>query len=188
MVNVVRMGVAVPDCQEEHTYMNVVIVVGNPKPGSRTRAAAEAVAQRLADEPQPDVIELAELGPALLSYGDQAVGDAKQRALDADLVIFASPTYKATYTGLLKLFIEQFAAGELQGTTSIALMLGGSPHHSLAPELTLRPVLSEIGCSCPLPSLYLVDSSWEDDGVLDDWVARGRPTLRSLLGHDAAGS
>jgi FMN reductase len=162
--------------------MTVVIVVGNPKPGSRTRLAAEAVALRVADEPQPHVIELAELGPALLGWGDAAVGAAKQRVLDADLVIFASPTYKATYTGLLKLFIEQFKADELDGTTSIALMLGGSPHHSLAPELTLKPVLSEIGASLPLPGLYLIDATWEDDGVLDDWVGRGRRTLGALLG------
>ena len=157
--------------------MTVVIAVGNPKPGSRTRLAAETVAQRLAGEPHPDVIELAELGPALLTWGDEAVAAAKQRALDADLLIFASPTYKATYTGLLKLFIEQFKAGELDGTTSVALMLGGSPHHSLAPELTLTPVLSEIGASCPLPGLYLIDSTWETDGVLDEWVERARRTL-----------
>jgi FMN reductase len=157
--------------------MTVVIAVGNPKPGSRTRLAAEAVAQRLADEPQPDVIELAELGPALLTWGDDAVTAAKQRVLDADLLIFASPTYKATYTGLLKLFLEQFKAGELDGATSVALMLGGSPHHSLAPELTLKPVLSEIGASLPFPGLYLIDSTWEDDGVLDAWVERSRRTL-----------
>ncbi|MET0144439.1 MAG: NAD(P)H-dependent oxidoreductase [Ilumatobacteraceae bacterium] len=161
--------------------MNVVIVVGNPRTGSRTRQAAEAVAQRLAGEPDAEVIELAELGPALLTPGDEAVASAKQRVLDADLLIFASPTFKATYTGLLKLFLEQFAAGELHGTTSIALMLGGSAHHSLAPELTLKPVLSEVGCSCPLPGLYLIDSTWNDDGVLDDWVARGRQALRHLI-------
>ena len=160
--------------------MIVVIAVGNPKPASRTRLAAEAVAERLVGESHPDVIELSELGPALLTWGDEAVADAKRRVLGADVVIFASPTYKATYTGLLKLFIEQFGAGELDGTTSIALMLGGSAHHSLAPELTLKPVLSEIGASCPLPGLYLIDSTWEEDGVLDHWVERGRRTLRLL--------
>jgi FMN reductase len=157
--------------------MSVVIVVGNPKPSSRTRAAAERVALRLLDEPAPDVVELAALGPALLSWGDDAVTAAKQRVLDADVAIFASPTFKATYTGLLKLFLEQFAAGELYGLTSIAVMLGGSPYHSLAPELTLKPVLSEIGASCPLPGLYLIDATWESDGRLDAWIELGRKVL-----------
>ncbi len=36
---------------------------------------------------------------------------AKQLVVDADVVVFASPTFKATYTGLLKLFLDQFGAG-----------------------------------------------------------------------------
>ena len=94
---------------------------------------------------------MAELGPALLGWGDPAVEAAKQVVRDADLVVFASPTYKATYTGLLKLFLDQFGAGELHGTTAVALMLGAGPQHALAGEYTLKPVLSEIGCSLSDP-------------------------------------
>jgi FMN reductase len=158
--------------------VNVVAVVGNPKPGSRTRGAAELVAERLTGAPASTVIELADLGPALLAGGDPAVAAAKRAVLDADLVVFASPTYKATYTGLLKLFLEQFAAGELHGTTAVALMLGASPHHALAGELTLKPVLSEIGCSCPTPALFLLESSWDASPELDVWVERSRDVLR----------
>ena len=105
--------------------MTTVVVVGNPKPASRTRQAGELVAERLTGSPPDTVIELAELGAALLGWGDPAVDAAKQAVAGADLVIFASPTYKATYTGLLKLFLDQFGAGELHGTTAVALMLGG---------------------------------------------------------------
>ena len=38
-------------------------------------------------------------------------------------------------------------------------MLGAGPTHALAPELSLRPVLFEIGASVPTRSLYLLDSS-----------------------------
>ena len=154
------------------------VVVGNPKPGSRTRRAAEMVAERLTGAPPATVVELSELGPALLGWGDPAVVAAKQAVAAAGLVIFASPTYKATYTGLLKLFLDQFAAGELHGTTAVALMLGASPHHALAGELTLKPVLSEIGCSCPTPALFLVDSAWDTSPELDAWLTRARDVLR----------
>ena len=120
---------------------------------------------------------MAELGPALLGWGDPAVDAAKQVVRDADLVVFASPTYKATYTGLLKLFLDQFAAGELHGTTAVALMLGAAPQHALAGEYTLKPVLSEIGCSSPTPALYLLESTWEDSPELDAWLARARDVL-----------
>ena len=158
--------------------MTTTVVVGNPKLGSRTRQAGELVVERLASAPPDAVIEVAELGPALLGWGDPAVEAAKQVVRDADLVVFASPTYKATYTGLLKLFLDQFAAGELHGTTAVALMLGAGPQHTLAGEHTLKPVLSEIGCSCPTPALYLLESTWDDSPELDLWVDRARDVLR----------
>jgi FMN reductase len=154
-----------------------VVVVGNPKIGSRTRQAAELVVERLTGAPATEVIEVAELGPALLGWGDPAVEAAKQVVRDADLVVFASPTYKATYTGLLKLFLDQFDAGELHGTTAVALMLGAGPQHALAGELTLKPVLSEIGCSCPTPALFLLESTWEASPELDAWIARAHDVL-----------
>ena len=154
-----------------------VVVVGNPTPGSRTRKAGEMVVERLTGAGPDAVIELAGLGPALLGFGDPDVAAAKEQVLAADLVVFASPTYKATYTGLLKLFLEQFGAGELGGTKAVALMLGASPAHTLAGELTLKPVLSEIGCSCPTPALFLVDSSWESSPELDAWLDRAAGVL-----------
>ena len=153
------------------------VVVGNPKLGSRTRQAGELVMQRLTGAPPDAVIEVAELGPALLGWGDPAVDAAKQVVREAGLVVFASPTYKATYTGLLKLFLDQFGAGELHGTIAIPLMLGAGPQHALAGEHTLKPVLSEIGCSCPTPALYLLESSWADSPELDAWLDRARDVL-----------
>ncbi len=56
-------------------------------------------------------------------------------------------------------------------------MLGGSHNHALAAELTLKPVLSEIGCSCPTPALFLLDSAWESSPELDTWIERARDVL-----------
>lgn len=148
----------------------VVAVVGNPKPRSRTRAAAELIAERLTGSAPSAVIDVVDLGPGLLGWGDPAVAEAKRTVLEADALIVASPTFKATYTGLLKLFLDQFGQGELGGITTFPVMLGGAPNHALAPELTLRPVLVEIGASCPAPSLYLLDSEYETSADLDLWI------------------
>jgi FMN reductase len=156
----------------ERLVMNVVVVVGNPKTGSRTRQAGELVAERLTGEPPAACIELAELGPALVSFGDAAVEAARQTVLGAELVVVASPTFKATYTGLLKCFLDQFGAGELGGTPAVALMLGASERHALAGEHTLKPVLTEIGCSCPAPALFLLESDWEASPALEAWLPR----------------
>lgn len=154
--------------------MNVVVVVGNPKAGSRTRHAAELVAQRLTGSAPSAVVELADVGPRLLGFGDPVVAEAKELVLGAELVVFASPTFKATYTGLLKCFLDQFAAGELAGAPAVALMLGASPRHALAGEHTLKPVLCEIGASCPAPALYLLESDWQSSPELEAWLVRAR--------------
>ena len=125
----------------------VAVVVGNPKPGSRTLAAGRYLARQLGGEPDL-VIDLADLGAALLDWDDAGVADLVARVGEADLVVVASPTYKGTYTGVLKLFLDRFATDGLRGV-AVPLMLGAGPAHALAPELSLRPVLSEIGASIP---------------------------------------
>lgn len=151
-----------------------VVVVGNPKPMSRTRAAAEMVAEKLTGAPPGHVIDVIDLGPGLLGWGDPKVAEAKEIVKSAGSLVVASPTFKGTYTGLLKLFLDQFGQGELGQVTTFALMLGAAHTHALAPELTLRPVLVEIGASCPAPGLYLLDSGYQAAPELEKWLAIAR--------------
>jgi FMN reductase len=164
---------------------SVAVVVGNPKPQSRTLAAATRVARELISEPDL-VVDLAELGPALLDWSDPQVTDLVKQVGGADLVIVASPTYKAAYTGLLKLFLDRFAGGTGLSGLAVPLMLGGSPAHSLAPELTLRPVLTEIGGTVPGRGLYVVDSRHDDPTAYADWLAATRPIVTHYLKGRAA--
>ena len=150
--------------------MDVVVVVGNPKPTSRTLEAAVLVAEQLAGEPPSAVVDVVTLGPGLLGWGDPAVADALATVQRAQVLIVASPTYKATYTGLLKLFLDQVPTDGLAGVVAVPLMLGAGPHHHLAPELLLKPVLVELGATCPTQGLYLLDSAYAEPGALDRWL------------------
>jgi FMN reductase len=154
--------------------MTAAVVVGNPKPASRTLDAATRVAERLAGRPADLVLDLVELGPGLLGWGDEAVGRAVTQVQQASWVVVASPTYKATYTGLLKLFLDQFAAGSLSGVVAFPLMLGGAWSHALAPEVFLKPVLVELGASCPVSGLYLLDTDYESPAGLAEWIESAR--------------
>jgi FMN reductase len=155
----------------------VAVVVGNPKLRSRTHDAAVWLATQLAGAEPDLVVDLAELGSALLDWGDPEVADLVQEVGAADLVVFASPTYKGTYTGLLKLFLDRFATDGLSGV-AVPFMLGASPGHALAPELTLRPVLTEIGGSVPVRGLYVVDSAYDDPAAYESWLAIARNRIR----------
>ncbi|MCR1785851.1 NAD(P)H-dependent oxidoreductase [Nocardioides carbamazepini] len=161
--------------------MRAVVVVGNPKRGSRTRAAAEMLAGGLGATNR-EVIELADLGSGLLGWGDAAVAAAVRSVQASDLVVFASPTFKATYTGLLKLFLDQFAGQTgLAGQVAVPLMLGAGRDHALAPELSLKPVLVELGAVCPTAALYQLDSTFDTDDSRAVWLSRWAPVVRRLL-------
>jgi FMN reductase len=157
----------------------VAVVVGNPKPRSRTHAAAVWLATELSGSEPDLVVDLADLGPALLDWSDPQVTELVKQVGEADLVVFATPTYKGTYTGLLKLFLDRFAGGTGLSGVAVPFMLGAGPGHALAPELTLRPVLTEIGGSVPVRGLYVVDSSYDDPTAYEDWLATARPYVRS---------
>ena len=163
----------------------IAVVVGNPKAGSRTLAAATYLARELAGEPDL-VVDLATLGSAILDWSDPTVADLVAKVGAADLVVVASPTYKATYTGLLKLFLDRFAGGTGLSGIAVPLMLGGGPAHSLAPELALRPLLTEIGGTVPGRGLYVLDAQHDDPAAYADWLDRNRPTVTTLLKGRAA--
>lgn len=161
-------------------YVRTAIIVGNPKPKSRTFDAARLVAEKLTGAAPEVVIDVIDIARALLGWGDPQATEALDQVRACELAIFASPTYKATYTGLLKLFLDQFPANGLSGITAVPLMLGAGPHHAMAPDFLLKPVLVELGATCPIRGLYLLDSAYEAAEVLDPWleIARAQIALR----------
>lgn len=162
--------------------METGVVVGNPKAKSRTFEAANLVAEKLTGGAPDYVLDIVDLGAGLLEWGNSNVAAAVEAVQGLDVVVFASPTYKATYTGLMKLFLDQIPQDGLAGITALPVMLGAGPAHLLAPDLLFKPVLVELGATCPTVGLYLIDTSFADDPRLDAWIARTRPSLPAVAG------
>jgi FMN reductase len=161
--------------------MSIAVVVGNPKPRSRTYQAAHLVAEKLAGRQADLSIDLADLGGALLDWSDASIGDVVTAVQGSDLVVVASPTYKATYTGLLKLFLDRIAGGALAGITAVPVMLGGHWRHALAADLLLKPVLVELGATCPTRGLFLLESEYAGGETLDGWLELARPQVAASV-------
>lgn len=165
---------------------SVAVVVGNPKPMSRTRAVAEQVAAAAAraaglDDAPTHVVELAELGPQLFDWSSAAVKRETEVLSASRLAVIATPVYKATYTGLLKSFLDWFGTTGLSGVTAIPVMVGGSPGHALAVEVHLRPLLVEIGATVPTRGLFVVESELDRlDATITTWLDQAGPLLRVL--------
>jgi FMN reductase len=179
------LGPIDPHDRSKGVQVSVAVVVGNPKPQSRTLNAALAVADALTPvtgDADRVVVDLGTLGGALLDWTSTEVADLNAAVAAASLIVVASPTYKATYTGLLKVFLDRYGNNGLAGTVAVPVMTGAAPIHALAPELHLKPLLSELGASLPTRALYLVESSFDDlPAAIDPWATVALPILGRAL-------
>ena len=164
----------------------IAVVTGNPKSASRTHAVALAAADALAKElPGAEthlVVDLAGYAPRLFDWADEELTRLTAQVAAADIAVFASPTYKASYTGLLKAFLDRYGNNGLAGVTAVPVMTGGWPGHLLAVEVHLRPVLVELGATVPSRGLYVTEPEFADPAsAVAKWSAAAIPLIRSTL-------
>jgi FMN reductase len=191
--------------------MRIAVVTGNPKPASRTHGVALAVADVLAAELAPPaapadaqassagaaqvpaplapsaesahlVVDLAEHAPSLFDWSAAELSRLTAEVAAADVAVFASPTYKAAYTGMLKAFLDRYGSNGLAGTVAVPVMTGGWPGHLLAVEVHLRPVLVELGATVPARGLYVTEPEFATlDAAIAKWAESAIPLIRRAL-------
>jgi FMN reductase len=167
--------------------MSIVTLIGNPREGSRTGtvavAAAQAVAARIGSAGPHEIVDLSALGPQLLSPGaSAAVETAVELVTEARVLVVASPTYKGTYTGLLKSFLDRLPPDALAGTAALPLLVMGDPRHALAVEVHLRPLLVELGATVPTPGLALLEAQLPRlEEVVTSWAGRVAPQVAAEM-------
>jgi FMN reductase len=140
---------------------SIVAVTGNPRPQSRTHTLARTLAAELArvlGSDQPADVDLAEIAAGVLDPGDERAQAATATVLASDLLVLASPTYKATYSGLLKAFLDRLGTGALAGKAALPILLGGAPNHQLAIDVHFTPLLYELGASVPVRGLFVLEA------------------------------
>ncbi|TDT33287.1 NADPH-dependent FMN reductase [Naumannella halotolerans] len=131
----------------------VVVVSGNPRPGSRTSTIATRLAAELGT---PQVIELGELAPEFFAADSVAIDAARKSVAEADVLVVATPSYKGSFTGLLKVFLDGFGTGALAGRDVHPVVLAASPAHVGSTTEHLQVVLSELGLQV-VPGLALTE-------------------------------
>jgi FMN reductase len=166
--------------------MRIAVVVGNPKAGSRTLGVATAVADALAKgvgAPADHlVVDLAEHASELFDWNSPRLSALTAEVASAGLIVAASPTYKAAYTGMLKAFLDRYGSNGLAGSVAVPVMTGGWAGHMLAVEVHLRPVLVELGATVPARGLYVTEPELPElDAAVTKWSATAVPLIKSAL-------
>lgn len=145
-----------------------IIVSGNPRPDSRTLELARTAAHALAGTADAArtgedaaEIELSALAPGLLTGDDPAATAALAAMQQAGVLVLATPSYKGSFTGLLKLFLDRIPGDGLAGVQVLAVVVAGSVEHAQQTERHLLDVIAALGGTA-LPALALTEEQLTD--------------------------
>lgn len=125
----------------------VVAVSGSVQHPSRTLVLLQALVDRLGQQLPIELrlIELAKVGPQFAGVLRRealpaAVQDDLLAIESADLLIAASPVYRASYTGLFKHLFDFVHHEALKNVPVLLAATGGSDRHALIIDHQLRPL------------------------------------------------
>jgi FMN reductase len=142
--------------------MSVLLIAGSPTERSRSAALLERVGQQLARRGiTVERLRIRDLSPQALllaDFGHRSVVDAIHQVARAQAIVVATPVYKAAYSGVLKVLLDLLPQTALKEKAVLPLATGGSPHHMLALDYALRPVLQSLGARHILPGVYATDA------------------------------
>jgi len=176
--------------------IRVVGVSGSPTAPSRTTVLVGRVARSFAAQlgGEAEVIELSTVLPSLAAGGDgthpgAAAREALRTVEDADVLVVGSPAYRATYSGLFKLFFDHIGQYALVDTPVVLTATGGSDRHALLVEHQMRPLFGFFqALTLPLGIFAnerdFVDYEVASDDLeqrIDTSLSRALPLVRSQL-------
>lgn len=140
----------------------ILAVSGSPSTTSRTAAAVDhALAVLTAQGHATTHLAVRDLPPAALLSGVRdtpALWTAAGALARADGVVIATPVYKASYTGLLKAFLDLLPENALAGKVVLPVVTGGTVGHLLTIDYALRPVLTALGADHVVQGRFLLDA------------------------------
>jgi FMN reductase len=152
----------------------VLAISGSPSLKSRTAMVAQHVLGLLKSEGlETKFLSVRDLpAEALLraNTSEPLIADAIAAVESASGIVFATPIFKAAYSGLLKCMLDILPQFALAGKAILPIATGGSVAHVLALDYGLRPVLQSMGARHIVQSHFIPekDVTVQGEGVLLD--------------------
>lgn len=154
--------------------LRAVAVSGSPRAPSKSKTLAELMLAALARGGcETSMVDVAALpADALLARASAPEMDAAIAAVGAaQIVVAASPTYRALYTGAMKAFFDLMPHGHLAGKICVPVHTAGSPQHFLTIEYGMRPLFASLD-GVPIAGVYATDDQFVDGQPVDKLAAR----------------
>lgn len=141
---------------------SIVIISGSPNGASRLNGMIQFVQKQLETRnfkiSTVTVVTLPAEDLIHSRFGSPAIVEANKLIEQADAVIIASPVYKASYTGVLKAYLDLLPQKGLEGKLVAPLFVGGTMAHLLTIDYALKPVLASMGARHFVRGVYAVDT------------------------------
>jgi FMN reductase len=154
--------------------LRAVAISGSPRAPSKSKTLAELLLQALEKHNcATEMIDVAELpADALVARAQSAAVDAAIEAIGrARIIVAATPTYRALYTGVLKAFFDLMPQAHLRGKICVPVQTGASPAHFLSIEYGLRPLFASLE-GVPIAGVYATDEQFEDGKPIEALIRR----------------
>jgi FMN reductase len=149
--------------------MTILLISGSPAQPSSSNRLLQHIGERLAVLGHQYIrLHVRDLPATALLHG-QAEDPALQRALQAvaaaRAIVVATPVYKASFSGVLKTFLDLLPQDGLAGKVVLPIATGGSQSHLLALDYALRPVLQALDAQHVLTSIFATPQQlqWTDE-------------------------
>ena len=142
--------------------LRAVAISGSPRAPSKSKTLAEFLLRSLAASGfDTHLIDIASLpADALLARAPAAeIDDAVAAVGAAQIVVAASPTYRALYTGALKAFFDLMPQAQLAGKVCVPILTAASPVHFLAIDHGFAPLFASLE-GVTAPGVYATDDQF----------------------------
>lgn len=164
-------------------------VSGSPSATSRSRALiAYALRQVEGAGCRVRLVDLARLpADGLLGRGPSPdVAAAVETVTSAQIVIVGTPVYRASYSGLLKVFFDLLPQDSLIGKIGVPIVTGHGQAHSLVVDHGLRPLFASLGATVVPSGVYGTGEQFADGGPGPDLARAIDRAVREAIGLAAA--
>lgn len=148
--------------------MTILLLGGSPAAPSSTGRLLDHVGDKLAALghrlSKLNVRDLPAKALLHADFADLALKRALDAVAEADAIVIATPVYKASFTGILKAFLDLLPQDGLKDKLVLPLATGGSQSHMLALDYALRPVLQALDARQVFTSIYATSQQlvWND--------------------------